>query len=206
MQTQTGLKVWIALDQLKWVLNTRVYGMFADICSMKRCPTDGSYFVTSPCPTQTFQLWRSSWSKATRFETPAVSLMMEDIFTDAGSLQIFYGGQKDFVDAVDDKNRFFQPVTHGQARFTQFNIVDRFGQINQDARLHAEFVCDRDDSGTQTRYQPVAEGDMAVFAWLLINFHKQSIQVYDRNQTFRDLNIRDTGQQQWDEMKPPEGK
>lgn len=31
--------------------------------------------------------------------------------------------------AVEYKSRFFQPVTHGQAQITQFNIVDRFGQV-----------------------------------------------------------------------------
>ncbi|EWG54188.1 hypothetical protein FVEG_17276 [Fusarium verticillioides 7600] len=176
----------------------------------------------------------------------------EEIFAEAESLNIFYGGPADSssggldvtpygtcheglsyetlisTDAVDHKNRFFQPVTHGQARLTQFNIVDRFGQvicahdprpeqpkatlyphigssllcepdgdaspntafateneaddcewfqlgprINQDARMHAEFLCGG------------AEGDTAVFAWLLINFHNQSIQVYDGDRTFK---------------------
>ncbi|KAL5593871.1 hypothetical protein FOBRF1_012973 [Fusarium oxysporum] len=187
----------------------------------------------------------------------------EEIFTDEESLRIFQGSIGDVssggldvtpygtfheglsyetltsADAVDDKNRFFQPVTHGQARLTQFKIVDRFGQvicahdprpeqhkealyphigsallceptsdaspntafaapssesevdgcewfqlsprINQDARLHAAFLSDGDSSGPQ----PVAEGDAAVFAWLLINFHNQSIQVYDKTRTFK---------------------
>ncbi|KAF5557001.1 hypothetical protein FNAPI_5578 [Fusarium napiforme] len=176
----------------------------------------------------------------------------EEIFAEAESLNIFYGGPADSssggldvtpygtyheglsyetlisTDAMDQKNRFFQPVTHGQARLTQFKIVDRFGQvicahdprpeqpkatlyphigssllcepdsnaspntaftteneaddcewfqlgprINQDARMHAEFLCGE------------AEGDTPVFAWLLINFHNQSIQVYDRDRTFK---------------------
>ncbi|KAF5658339.1 hypothetical protein FCIRC_12931 [Fusarium circinatum] len=176
----------------------------------------------------------------------------EEIFSEGKYLDIFYGDSTDLssggldvtpygtyheglsyetltsTDAVDDKNRFFQPVTHGQARLTQFKIVDRFGQvicahdprpeqpkvtlyphvgssllcesggddlpntaftiengaddcewfqlgprINQDARVHAEFLYDG------------AEGDTAVFAWLLINFHNQSIQVYDKDRVFK---------------------
>ncbi|KAM0083817.1 hypothetical protein ACKRZS_004023 [Fusarium odoratissimum] len=179
----------------------------------------------------------------------------EEIFSEGEPLDIFYGGPTDLssggldvtpygtyheglsyetltsTDAVDDNNRFFQPVTHGQARLTQFKIVDRFGQvicahdprpeqpkatlyphigssllcepnsdgspntafttsstesgadgcewfqlgprINQDARMHAEFLYDG------------AEGDTAVFAWLLLNFHNQSIQVYDKDRTFK---------------------
>ncbi|CZR37628.1 uncharacterized protein FPRO_07181 [Fusarium proliferatum ET1] len=127
--------------------------------------------------------------------------------------------------AAEYKSRFFQPVTHGQAQITQFNIVDRFGQviyahdprpeqpkepldalpntafktsagdgeedgcewfqlsprINQDARLHAEFLNDEDSPGPQ----PVTDNNTAVFAWLLINFHNQSIQVYDKDRTFK---------------------
>ncbi|KAI1011925.1 hypothetical protein LB503_004828 [Fusarium chuoi] len=176
----------------------------------------------------------------------------EEIFAERDYLDIFYGDPTDLssggldvtpygtyheglsyetltsTDAVDDSHRFFQPVTHGQARLTQFKIVDRFGQvicaqdprpeepkvtlyphigssmlcepgndaspntafttenkpddcewfqlgprINQDARMHAEFLCD----GT--------EGETGVFAWLLINFHNQSIQVYDKDRAFK---------------------
>jgi hypothetical protein len=198
----------------------------------------------------------------------------EEIFANRESLEIFYGGPRDLssggldvtpygtyheglsyetltsADAVDEKNRFFQPVTHGQARLTQFKLVDRFGQvicahdprpeqpketlyphigsallcepdsdaspntafatssseneaddcewfqlsprINQDARLHAAFLCDEDSSGTQS----VTEGDNAVFAWLLINFHNQSIQVYDKNRTFKGEAILPSGPNQ----------
>ncbi|KAF4443536.1 hypothetical protein FACUT_1273 [Fusarium acutatum] len=108
----------------------------------------------------------------------------EEIFAEGEYLDIFYGNPTDLssggldvtpygtyheglsyetltsTDAVDDSHRFFQPVTHGQARLTQFRIVDRFGQVG-------------------------ADGDTAVFAWLLINFHNQSIQVYDKDRTFK---------------------
>ncbi|RKL51238.1 hypothetical protein BFJ72_g691 [Fusarium proliferatum] len=176
----------------------------------------------------------------------------EEIFAEREYLDIFYGDPTDLssggldvtpygtyheglsyetlnsTDAVDDSHRFFQPVTHGQARLTQFKIVDRFGQvicaqdprpeeqkvtlyphfgssmlcepgndaspntafktenkaddcewfqlgprINQDARMHAEFLCDG------------AEGETGVFAWLLINFHNQSIQVYGKDRAFK---------------------
>ncbi|KAF5966120.1 hypothetical protein FBULB1_11822 [Fusarium bulbicola] len=193
-----------------------------------------------------------------------LKMLGEEIFTDEACLQIFQGGPSDSssggldttpygvfheglsyetlrsADAVDVKDRFFQPVTHGQARVTQFKIVDRFGQvvcahdprpeqpkkllcphigsallcepgsdsrpntalalssgkddcewfqlsprINQDARLHAEFVCDQDESGSQRGLRVAAEGDKAVFAWLLINFHNQSIQIYDKDRSFK---------------------
>ncbi|KAK7419841.1 hypothetical protein QQZ08_010675 [Neonectria magnoliae] len=154
------------------------------------------------------------------------------------------------VGKPDDKDRFFRPVTHGQARLTQFKIADRFGQvicatdprpdqakkplyphigssllcepctggdgnekdgpntaqplspdeavrgdcpwfqlgprINQDARLHAAFLCD--DAGSSRgrgQYRPVATGERAIFAWLLINFHNLSLQVYDKNCSFK---------------------
>ncbi|KAF4333887.1 hypothetical protein FBEOM_12281 [Fusarium beomiforme] len=207
-----------------------------------------------------------------------LSASEEKIFADAESLQTFYGGPKDLssggldvtpygssheglsyetlrsADAVDAKDRFFQPVTHGQARLTQFKIVDRFGQvicahdprpeqpkkalyphigsamlcesgsdsspnlafsptvdgdakhdcewfqlgprINQDARLHAHFLYHRDDSESHSSYQPVAEGETAVFAWLLINFHNQSIQVYDRERMFKGEAILPSGPDQ----------
>jgi hypothetical protein len=151
-----------------------------------------------------------------------------------------------------EKDRFFRPATHGQARLTQFKIVDRFGQvvcatdprpdqparpfyphmgtgilceplspdgdgvseprtalpltpeeiangdcpwfqlgprINQDARLHADFMCDLvlpDGTRCEGKYQPVGAGEHAVFAWLLINFHNSSLQVYDREGAFKD--------------------
>ncbi|TVY75397.1 hypothetical protein Focb16_v005292 [Fusarium oxysporum f. sp. cubense] len=198
----------------------------------------------------------------------------EEIFADGESLEIFYGGPTDLssggldvtpygtyheglsyetltsTDAVDDNDRFFRPVTHGQARLTQFKIVDRFGQvicahdprpeqpketlyphfgsallcepdsdaspntalttssseneaddcewfqlsprINQDARLHAAFLSDDHSSGIQ----PPAEDDNVVFAWLLVNFHNQSIQVYDKNRTFKGEAILPSGPHQ----------
>ena len=150
-----------------------------------------------------------------------------------------------------DKDLFFRPVTHGQARLAQFKIVDRFGQvvcaadprpdrparsfyphmgrgilcealpadsshasvprtalplkpneiargdcpwfqlsprINQDARIHAEFMRDLtlpDGSCRDRKYQPVGAGEHAVFAWLLINFHNRSLQVYDGDGAFK---------------------
>ncbi|KAI1112090.1 hypothetical protein F5Y14DRAFT_442836 [Nemania sp. NC0429] len=150
-----------------------------------------------------------------------------------------------------DKDLFFRPVSQGQARLTQFKIVDRFGQvicatdprpdqpapsfyphmgtgilcetlpidnndaseprtafplkpeeiasgdcpwfqlsprINQDARIHADFMRNRTlPNGLRCdgKYQPVAAGERAVFAWLLINFHNRSLQVYDGDGAFK---------------------
>lgn len=151
-----------------------------------------------------------------------------------------------------DKDLFFRPVTHGQARLVQFKFVDRFGQvicatdprmgqpvtpfyphigdglvcdstsgskngtnqantafpltseeitggdcawfqigprINQDARLHADFLCHQDLSdGKQSnkgQYRPVAEGEQGAFAWLLINYNNQSLQLYEGDCSFR---------------------
>ncbi|KAI6753873.1 hypothetical protein HG530_013049 [Fusarium avenaceum] len=63
-------------------------------------------------------------------------------------------------------------------------------RINQDARLHAKFMA-ADDINTGSKkpsdsgLRPVADGESAVFAWLLINFHNQSIQVYDEKCIFK---------------------
>lgn len=63
-------------------------------------------------------------------------------------------------------------------------------RINQDARLHATFMT-ADDITTSSKkpsrsgIRPVADGESAVFAWLLINFHNQSIQVYDEKCIFK---------------------
>ncbi|KAI1164539.1 hypothetical protein F5B18DRAFT_248544 [Nemania serpens] len=155
------------------------------------------------------------------------------------------------LDRPADKDLFFRLVTHGQARLTQFKIVDRFGQvicatdprpdqparpfyphmgtgilcetlstdnndaskpktalplkpeeiangdcpwfqlsprINQDARIHADFMRNRtlpDGLRCDGKYQPVGAGERAIFAWLLINFHNRSLQVYDGDGTFK---------------------
>ncbi|CVK85141.1 uncharacterized protein FPRN_06954 [Fusarium proliferatum] len=82
-----------------------------------------------------------------------ISNQHEEIFTSEESLRIFESGMGNVssggldvtpygsfheglsyetltnIDACDDKNRFLQTATHGQARITQFKIVDRFGQV-----------------------------------------------------------------------------
>ncbi|KAF4944968.1 hypothetical protein FGADI_12312 [Fusarium gaditjirri] len=155
------------------------------------------------------------------------------------------------LNAVTEKSRFFRPVTHGQARITKFNIIDRFGQvicafdprpgqdnkpfyphiassilcepkhdeddtepntaiplspsevsggdcpwfqlgprINQDARLHATFMTAENTTTNLNRpttpgLSPAADGESGVLAWLLVNFHNRSIQVYDEQCIFR---------------------
>ncbi|RSL82214.1 hypothetical protein CEP51_005302 [Fusarium floridanum] len=199
----------------------------------------------------------------------------EEIFIDQDSLNLLYGslrgGSNDATETAggldvtpygidheglsyatlqdrnqpDENDLFFRPVTHGQARLTQFKIVDRFGQvicttdprpdkpstpfypyigdgllcesipgpssgteqantvipltpaetkggdcswfqlgprINQDARLHADFMISGQQEG---HYRPAAEGERAIFAWLLINYHDRSLQVYDADCSFR---------------------
>ena len=157
----------------------------------------------------------------------------------------------------DTSPRLFRPVTHGQARFTAFNIVDRFGQvicgvlpgtasgqqqqllphvspgmsceplattttttttttqqpqqqqqpntvrkldethardgscpwfqipprINQDARVNASFMLPDDSSSSSSSskgagWRPAGAGENAIVAWLLVNFHNRSLQVY----------------------------
>ncbi|KAH6953576.1 hypothetical protein DER45DRAFT_635125 [Fusarium avenaceum] len=184
----------------------------------------------------------------------------EDASESAGGLDVTpYGARHEGLSYVksrklsaqDEKNRFFRPVTHGQVRLTNFNIIDRFGQvicafdprpsqgkkafyphiasnllcdpkkvkddvepnialplssdevsngdcpwfqlgprINQDARLHATFMATENtttgtDRPSNFGLRPAADGDTAVFAWLLINFHNQSIQVYDEKCIFK---------------------
>ncbi|KAF5539409.1 hypothetical protein FMEXI_8898 [Fusarium mexicanum] len=62
-------------------------------------------------------------------------------------------------------------------------------RINQDARLHAKFMCDQyttgDKQSSTGKYRPVSEGESGVFAWLLINYNNQSLQVYDGDGSFR---------------------
>ncbi|KAF5720070.1 hypothetical protein FMUND_4354 [Fusarium mundagurra] len=62
-------------------------------------------------------------------------------------------------------------------------------RINQDARLHANFMCDQSSTGDKqsstAKYRPASEGESGVFAWLLINYTNQSLQVYDGDGSFR---------------------
>ncbi|KAF4493526.1 hypothetical protein FAGAP_10376 [Fusarium agapanthi] len=63
-------------------------------------------------------------------------------------------------------------------------------RINQDARLHATFMTAENtspnlDQPSAIGLSPVADGESGVFAWLLVNFHNRSIQVYDERCIFR---------------------
>lgn len=62
-------------------------------------------------------------------------------------------------------------------------------RINQDARLHANFMCGQSSTGDKQsstgKYRPASEGESGVFAWLLVNYNNQSLQVYDGHGSFR---------------------
>jgi hypothetical protein len=61
--------------------------------------------------------------------------------------------------------------------------------INQDARIHAVFMCDQASINNKQpstgSYRPMSKGEATIFAWLLINFNNQSLQVYDDIGSFK---------------------
>ncbi|KAK1951974.1 hypothetical protein LY78DRAFT_687120 [Colletotrichum sublineola] len=97
--------------------------------------------------------------------------------------------------------RDFHPVTHGQARFTRLNVVDKFGQVvspmltpalsyNQTTNLYPYVAL------SITCHQNVAKGSSfansvnlnnngtlqykdPVWGWLVINFRSRGIQIYN---------------------------
>ncbi|KAI1270209.1 hypothetical protein F5Y18DRAFT_367534 [Xylariaceae sp. FL1019] len=142
---------------------------------------------------------------------------------------------------LDDKHCPFKPVTHGQFRFTKFNVIDKFGQalaaidpqpriqapdpiypcisdffepqlvtvdgldyantviqgdqkscsyiqlppqINQNARLNAEFVIPSGnaikgvDASQIAPWRPAAEWENPVWGWLICNFADHGIQFF----------------------------
>ncbi|CAM1505073.1 Fc.00g107100.m01.CDS01 [Cosmosporella sp. VM-42] len=97
---------------------------------------------------------------------------------------------------TDKKNSFFKPITHGQAHLTQFNIVDRFGQVvcakdprpgqrtkSFYPRIGSTLLCEP-QQGINGDGPPYSCRRAGCLAWLLISFHSGSTHVYDAHCSF----------------------